>query len=57
MVTLRRDLAVPVSIDSTGVRRMNPARLLSFYEEMEFDSLAKPLRNELANGPMLDFGG
>ena len=56
VVTLRRDLVIPVSIESTGIRRIDPTRMLPFYEEMEFDSLAKPLRNELANGPLLDFG-
>ena len=57
LVTLRRDLPVPVSIDSMGVRRVDPARMVPFYEEMEFGSLAKPLREELSGGPMLDFGG
>lgn len=57
LVTLRRDLNVPVSMDSMEVRRIDPARMLPFYEELEFGSLAKPLREELSGGPMLDFGG
>jgi len=57
LVTLRRDLNVPVSMDSMGVRRIDPARMVPFYEEMEFGSLAKPLREELSSGPMLNFGG
>jgi 5'-3' exonuclease len=56
LVTLRRDLNVPVSMDSTDVRRIDPARMVPFYEEMEFGSLAKPLREELSGGPMLNFG-
>lgn len=57
LVTLRRDLNVPVSMDLTGVRRIDPARMVPFYEEMEFGSLAKRLREELSGGPMLNFGG
>ena len=57
LVTLRRDLTVPVTLDSMGVRRPDPARLVPFYEEMEFGSLAKSLREELSGGPMLNFGG
>ena len=57
LVTLRRDLEVPVTVDSMGVRRIDPARMVPFYEEMEFGSLAKPLREELSGGPMLNFGG
>jgi DNA polymerase I len=57
LVALRRDLAVPFSLDSMGVRRPDSARLVSFYEELEFSSLAKPLREELSGGPMLNFGG
>jgi DNA polymerase I len=56
LVTLRRDLSVPVSIESMGVRRIEAARLVPFYEEMEFGSLAKPLREEISGGPMLNFG-
>jgi DNA polymerase-1 len=55
LVTLRRDLKVPVSVDSMGVRRIDPARMVPFYEEMEFGSLAKRLREELSGGPMLNF--
>lgn len=57
LVTLRRDLKVPASVESMAVRRADPARLVSFYEEMEFGSLAKPLREEMSDGPMLNFGG
>lgn len=57
LVTLRRDLDVPASVESMAVRRADPARLVSFYEEMEFGSLAKPLREEMSDGPMLNFGG
>ena len=57
LVRLRRDLPVPVAIDSMVVRRIDPARLVPFFEEMEFDSLARPLREQLSEGPMLDFGG
>jgi DNA polymerase-1 len=57
LVTLRRDLDVPVSVDTMGVRRIDPARMVPFYEEMEFGSLAKPLREEMSGGPMLNFGG
>jgi DNA polymerase-1 len=57
LVTLRRDLKVPISVDLMGVRRIDPARMVPFYEEMEFGSLAKPLREELSGGPMLNFGG
>jgi len=57
LVTLRRDLPVPVTIDAMAVRRIDPARLVPFFEEMEFDSLARPLREQLSEGPMLDFGG
>ena len=57
LVTLRRDLTVPVALDSMGVRRPDPARMVPFYEEMEFSSLAKSLREELSGGPMLNFGG
>jgi DNA polymerase I len=56
LVTLRRDLNVPVSMDAMPVRRIDPARMVPFYEEMEFGSLAKPLREELSGGPMLNFG-
>jgi DNA polymerase-1 len=57
LVTLRRDLAVPIPLNSMGVRRPDPARMVPFYEEMEFSSLAKLLREELSGGPMLNFGG
>jgi DNA polymerase I len=56
LVTLRRDLQVPVSTGSMGVRRIDPSRMVPFYEEMEFGSLARRLREELSDGPMLDFG-
>lgn len=56
LVTLRRDLNVPVSTDSMGVRRIDPARMVPFYEQMEFGSLARSLREEMSNGPMLNFG-
>ena len=56
LVTLRRDLTVPVTLDKMGVRQPDPARMVPFYEEMEFSSLVKSLREELAGGPMLNFG-
>jgi DNA polymerase-1 len=56
LVTLRRDLTVPVTLDTMGVRRPDPARMVPFYEEMEFSSLAKSLREELSGGLMLNFG-
>jgi DNA polymerase-1 len=56
LVTLRRDLKVRVALNSMGVRRPDPARMLHFYEELEFSSLANPLREKLSGGPKLNFG-
>ena len=57
LVTLRRDLKVRFSMDSMGVRRIDPARMIPFYEEMEFGSLAKTLREKQSGGPLLNFDG
>ena len=56
LVTLRRDLPVSAPVQSMSVRRPDPARLLPFYEEMEFTSMAKGLREQMSDGPMLNFG-
>lgn len=44
MIALSRDLDVPFSWDAVALRLPDAARLLSFYEEMEFGALASELR-------------
>jgi DNA polymerase-1 len=56
LVTLRRDLPVPAAVQSMSVRRPDPARMVPFYEEMEFTSMARGLREQASEGPMLNFG-
>jgi DNA polymerase I len=57
LVRLRRDVPVPIVWDQARVRAPDPSRLVPFYEEMEFRSLAHALREVNREGPMLDFGG
>ena len=44
MVTLKRDLECPLSLDQMVVRAPDAGRLLAFFEELEFDSMARELR-------------
>ncbi len=57
LVRLRRDLAVDLDWDAMKIREPDPSRLLPFYRDMEFTSLAKGMEEKQADGPMLDFGG
>lgn len=56
LITLRRDLPVEPDWASMAIRPPNPDRLVPFYERMEFESLARPLRILQAEGPELNFG-
>ena len=56
LVTLRRDIPVSADWDAMKSRPAEPSRLVPFYEEMEFFSLARTLRETEADGPMLNFG-
>ncbi|MBN1675984.1 MAG: hypothetical protein JXR37_33380 [Kiritimatiellae bacterium] len=44
MVRLRTDLLCPVAWDELALQQPDAGRLLAFFEEMEFESLAKDLR-------------
>lgn len=57
LVTLRRDIPVSADWDTMKVRPLEPARLVPFYDEMEFVSLARAMRQAEGDGPMLNFGG
>lgn len=57
LVRLRRDLPLGADWDAMRVRPPDAGRLLPFYEEMEFGSMARAMRDEAAQGPALDFGG
>ena len=56
LVRLRRDLPLQPDWNGMRVRPPDPARLIPFYEELEFRSLAEGLRKVERDGPMLDFG-
>lgn len=53
LVTLRRDIPVAADWESMRVRPPEPGRLISFYDEMEFTSLARAMRDAEGEGPML----
>lgn len=59
LMRLRRDLPVDIDEAAWTVRPSEPSVLLRFYEQMDLESLARPLRPaEPAPGQgMLDFGG
>jgi DNA polymerase I len=44
MVTLRADLPCPFSLERLAVRPADPGRLLPFFEELEFEAMARELR-------------
>jgi DNA polymerase I len=56
LVRLRRDLPVAMALNEMKVRKPDAARLVAFYDEMEFRSLAEGLRKVEREGPMLNFG-
>ena len=47
LVTLKADVPVEIDIDKTGVHEPNPATLLGFLREMEFNSLTKRIAEGL----------
>ena len=56
LLRLRRDLPVELDWEALRARPPDPDALLRFYEKMDLDSLAKPLRSHGAKQGMLDFG-
>jgi len=46
MVRLRQDLGCPLEWDEMQVRPASPDKLLSFFEVLEFESMAKELREQ-----------
>lgn len=55
LVTLRRDLPLSLGWEDLRRREPRPEKLLPFYEEMEFRSLAQAAREEVSRGPTLAF--
>ena len=47
LVTLKADVPVEIDIDKTGVHEPDPAKLLGFLREMEFNSLTKRIAEGL----------
>lgn len=56
LMRLRRDLPVEPDWDALAAKEAPPADLLSFFEKMELESLARPLRSPGVEQGLLDFG-
>ena len=56
LITLQRNLPLDPDWGAMKIRLPDPSKLVPFYERMEFETLARPLRKQQAAGPELDFG-
>ncbi|MBU1695172.1 MAG: flap endonuclease [Verrucomicrobia bacterium] len=56
LLRLRRDLPIDLDWEALKIKPSDPSALRRFYEKMDLESLAKPLRSAGGAQGMLDFG-